>query len=210
MQLPRGTFREIRKNQKALKILLDLEQSCFTGICSVSCREGICTLVFNMGKCILAEYNKARGDTALENLLFSATEDSVDAVLSTMDEMQIRLSLEFNRTEKVVRIQETISPQRVQPAPTALAGPGKKIGPEPAVGPLSSDNEIIRPRVRTSEKTPVESNSLPPAKEDEQTLLENDLDTLDTMNLDQMKSKIRDECKIMVKHLRLDHLMDKE
>jgi hypothetical protein len=30
------------------------------------------------------------------------------------------------------------------------------------------------------------------------------------MNLDQVKSKIRDECKTMVKHLKLDHLMDKD
>jgi hypothetical protein len=240
MQLPRGTFREIQKNQKAHEILVELERSRFSGICSISRTDGICTLVFNAGKCILAEYNTARGDAALESLLAAGAEEGVDAALSTMDETQIRLSLEFNKTETVVRdprqprAQEKTIPPPAQPVPPAPRVLAKKPGPAPAAGTPPPGSEVNRLMARSAEKTPrqplarpgnpvtvppsslraekilVMKENVPPAKENGQGAFENDLDTLDTMNLDQMKSKIRDECKTMVKHLRLDHLMDKD
>ena len=238
MQLPRGTFREIQKNQKAREILMELERSRFSGICSISCPDGICTLVFNTGKCILAEYNSARGDAALESLLAGGAGEDVDAALSTMDETQIRLSLEFNKTEKVVRgprPQEKATPPPAQPVPPAPRILAKKAGPAPVAGTTPPGSEVTRLVTRSAEKTPrqhltrpmntvtvppsslraekitVEKEIIPHAKENgQQGAFENDLDMLDTMNLDQMKSKIRDECKTMVKHLRLDHLMDKD
>ncbi|MFY9982297.1 MAG: hypothetical protein WAK75_06995, partial [Methanoregula sp.] len=103
MQLPRGTFREIQKNQKAGDLLAELERSRFSGICSISCREGICTLVLKSGKCILAEYTTSKGDAALESLLMSNAGEAIDAALSTLDEAQIQLSLEFNKSEKVIK-----------------------------------------------------------------------------------------------------------
>ena len=240
MQLPRGTFREIQKNQKACEILGGLERNRFSGICSISCPDGICTLVFNTGKCILAEYNASRGDAAVESLFTTVAEGGVDAALSTMDETQIRLSLEFNKSEKVIRdprpprVPEKTAPQPAQPVPHPIRVLAKKADPAPATGSPPPGSEvtrlITRPQVKTprpplagprnpvtvppsslrEEKAPAEKEHAPSAKENTKTSLESDMDTLDAMNLDQMKSKIRDECKTMVKHLRLDHLMDKD
>ena len=43
-----------------------------------------------------------------------------------------------------------------------------------------------------------------------QTDLESDFDTIDSMNLNKVTDKIREECKTMVKNLHLDHLMDRD
>jgi hypothetical protein len=61
-----------------------------------------------------------------------------------------------------------------------------------------------------SEKHPVPKVPDEPVKNTEPTDFEKDLDILDSMNLEQIKGKIKDDCKTMVKHLRLDHLMDKD
>ncbi|ABS56424.1 hypothetical protein Mboo_1909 [Methanoregula boonei 6A8] len=243
MQLPRGTFREIQKSRKAREILTELERSRFSGICSISCPDGICTLVFHTGKSILAEYNTAKGDAALESLFASFEEEAVDAALSTLDEAQIRLSLEFNKREQVVspnpsrKQEKPVHPDILpaHPAPRVLA---KKTSPAPTAGNPPPGSEVTRLITHPVEKTPrpplagprnpivgpppliraekihVQKEELtepvPPSKESGKTSLESDLDTLDSMNLDQVKSKIRDECKTMVKHLKLDHLMDKD
>ena len=99
MQLPRGTFREIQKNQKTGVLLEELERGRFSGICSISCRDGVSTLVLKSGKCILAEYKTFKGDAALESLIQAIADDDIDAALSTLDEAQIQLSLEFNKSD---------------------------------------------------------------------------------------------------------------
>jgi hypothetical protein len=236
MQLPRGTFREIQKNQKITDLLADLERSRFTGICSISCQEGICTLVLKSGTCILAEDNSSKGEAALESLMVSVAEGTVDAAFSTLDEAQIQLSLEFNRAERVVNTPRTppVSHKTVHPAePPAPRVLAKKIAqglaakpsppregvstlvarsPEKASRPLAGPKNPVAappPSFRAG-KPPIPKEPAPPSQENTKTDFENDLDTLNSMNLDQVTDKIRDECKTMVKHLRLDHLMDKD
>jgi hypothetical protein len=236
MQLPRGTFREIQKNQKTGDLLAELERSRFSGICSISCRDGISTLVLKLGKCILAEYNTFKGDAALENLLASLEGEIVDAALSTMDEAQIQLSLEFNKSERVVRA------SRGPPAPQKAVHPppspdshvlAKKTSQTQGENPSPPSVEVSKLVARSPEKTPrtlagpknpvsapppslraektlVQKEPEAPIKDTGKTDFESDLDTLNSMNLDQVTDKIRDECKTMVKHLRLDHLMDKD
>ncbi|HVP97213.1 hypothetical protein [Methanoregula sp.] len=236
MQLPRGTFREIQKNQKTTDILAELERTRFSGICSISCRDGITTVVLRAGKCILAEDSTSKGDAALENLQGPVADESVDAAFSTLDDAQIQLSLEFNKAERVLINPHAPSLQKKTVQPAAPPSPrvlAKKTGHEPALHPAPPAEEVPTLVARSPEKTPrhlagpkspvsVPPSSLrdrkPPAqkepetpvKEPEKTEFENDLDTLDSMNLDQVTDKIRDDCKTMVKHLRLDHLMDKD
>jgi hypothetical protein len=236
MQLPRGTFREIQKNQKTTDLLAELERSRFSGICSISCRDGICTLVLKTGKCILAEYSTSKGDAALESLLGPLANEAVDAALSTLDEAQIQLSLEFNKAERVVKNPRAPPvPQKTvhSPAPPASRVLAKKTGQGPASyssppsdgaptlaarSPEKTSRPLAGPKNPVSvpppsfraEKTPHYKQPAIPEKGPGKTDFENDLDTLDTMNLDQVTDKIRDECKTMVKHLRLDHLMDKD
>ena len=236
MQLPRGTFREIQKNQKAGDLLVELERSRFSGICSISCREGVCTLVLKSGKCILAEYTTSKGDAALEGLLMSNSGEAIDAALSTLDEAQIQLSLEFNKSERVVKAPRGPPPPQKavhHPAPAAPHVMAKKTSPSQGANPAPPSEEVSKLVARSPEKTPrplagpknpvtvpppsfrEEKRTAPkepeaPVKETGKTDFENDLDTLNSMNLDQVTDKIRDECKTMVKHLRLDHLMDKD
>jgi len=194
MQLPRGTFCGIRKKQITGDILMDLKQNRFTGTCSISCHDGICTLVFRTGTCILAEYKDARGDAALERLLLSVAGDVADASLSVLDETQIRLSLEFNTAERIVQVQ----PPHHRARPNSF--------PLPTHRDLSA---TVVPPPLPERKTVVQKEPLSLADEPDNTLFEDDLDTLDTLDLDTVRTKIRDECKSVVRHLGLEHLIDK-
>ncbi|MEN6396459.1 MAG: hypothetical protein ABFC78_08255 [Methanoregula sp.] len=218
MQLPRGTFREIQKNQKAGTVLEELERELFSGICSISCRDTVSTLVLRSGKCILAEYDTFKGDTALEHLLTALTDENIDTALSTLTETQIQLSLEFNTTSRITKIGQTRSISR---KPRHAAGQVtqrpvvRKSGPTPA-----GTNAPSHPAPKNPVKVIPKSSKTAPApfpKEDEippggtpDDDKEIDLETLDSLNIEQMTDKIRDECKIMVKNLHMDHLMDQK
>ena len=327
MQLPRGTFREIKKNQKTGDVLTELEQGRFSGICSISCQDGVSTLVLKSGKCILAEYETFKGDAALERLLHALADEDIDAALSTMDEAQIQISLEFNKAERIIKTrrtspasqkpvnqpvhlaqrtitkkpgqtqetnlsppQETLSslaaqPQKMTPRPLAdsknpINGPPASIRtatapvqkePEiPASDNVQTDstlpaslkpvNQPVHPAHRTITKktgqtqetnlsppqetlstlvaqpqkmtprplvdsknpvngppasirtatAPVQKEPEIPASDNVQTDLDSDFDTIDSMNLNKVTDKIREECKTMVKNLHLDHLMDRD
>ncbi|MDD1698187.1 MAG: hypothetical protein LUQ36_07470 [Methanoregula sp.] len=69
----------------------------FTGVCSISFGQVISTIVFKSGKRILAQYKDIVGDAASEELQ-KIIGEKVDASLSTLNEAQIQLALEFNKT----------------------------------------------------------------------------------------------------------------
>jgi hypothetical protein len=102
MQLPRGTFLNIKRSIKVGDLLAELQDMKFTGICSISFGQAIGTIVFKSGKRILAQYKDILGDAASEELQ-KIIGEKVDASLSTLNEAQIQLSLEFNKTCLVVR-----------------------------------------------------------------------------------------------------------
>jgi len=235
MQLPRGTFREIKKNQKTADVLEELERGRFSGICSISCRDELGTLVMKSGKCILAEYGSWKGEAALEKLLYAFSEEGIDAALSSLDEAQIQLSLEFNKTERIHRtVPAAPATNKTTPhiAPSYGAGPqNNKTSPLPHRTPASERPTVLMShppekvhRPLASPKNPVReppvSIRVPPLKPEgqatkkesttAQTAAESDLDTFDSMNLDEVTGKFREECKTMVKNLHLEHLMDRE
>ena len=100
MQLPRGTFRYIKKDMKLEGILEELQLSKFSGICTISSGSAQGTLVFKSGKRILAEFRNVAGDAAWDEFQKIAGE-KVDASVSTMDDTQIELSLEFNKSCRI-------------------------------------------------------------------------------------------------------------
>jgi hypothetical protein len=102
MQLPRGTFLNIKRSTKAGDILADLQDMKFTGICSISFGLVNGTVVFKSGKRILAQYKDIIGDAAWDELQ-KIIGEKVDASLSTLNEAQIQLSLEFNKTCLIVK-----------------------------------------------------------------------------------------------------------
>lgn len=234
MQLPRGTFREIQKQQKLGDIFTELERGKFSGICSISCREGLGNLVLKSGKCILAEFETFKGDTALENLIYASSGDAVDAALSTLDEAQIQLSLEFNKAERirntgrgstasdkpanppVQQVHRTVE-ARARPAREpnmSLWGdklPDKPLQPRklPPQPPLATPTKpITEPPATIRARTISGSGRQSPIQETVQG--ESDMDTFDSMNLDEVTAKIREDCKTMVKNLQLEHLMERD
>ena len=103
MQLPRGTFREIKKHTKFGRLIEELRQTRFSGICTISFRKINGIIVFKSGKRILAEYEHCIGDDAWDELQ-NIVEETVDVALSSLDTAQIELSLEFNKSCRILNI----------------------------------------------------------------------------------------------------------
>ena len=125
MQLPRGTFREIRKNTTVGVVLKELERTTFSGICSLSSDRGTGTLVYQSGTCILVKFHGKPGDPGWEELQRCGGE--VDAALSTLDEAQVQLSLEFNKACRLVKAGKG-GPSRKSPAYAPPSEPEKTAG----------------------------------------------------------------------------------
>lgn len=101
MQLPRGTFLSIKRSTKVGDLLAGLQEMKFNGVCTISSKSGNGTVVFKYGKRFLAEYQDTNGEPAWDKLLKISAE-KVDASLSTLNEAQLQLSLEFNKTALIV------------------------------------------------------------------------------------------------------------
>jgi len=251
MQLPRGTFREIKKGETIEDLLAELEQSRFSGVCSISSEAGSGTLVYKNGKCILVKFLGKSGDAGCTELQKNRNHE-VDAALSSLDEAQIQLSLEFNKTCRLLKVAKPLdAPQKPAPPPHE---PGKKpappvhaAAPAPAVkapplkpaaslfhrpappvqppkapepqprqtGPGSQRPAMpappgaIRPpapHAGVQNGAPAEDIEGSPGQESS---FEKDIDTFDTMDLDNVTDKIRNDCKTMIKQLHLEHLMER-
>jgi len=256
MQLPRGTFRYIKKDTKLGGILEELQVMKFSGICTISFGSANGSLVFKTGKRILAEFRNVAGDAAWIEFqkIFN---DKVDASVSAMDDTQIELSLEFNKSCRIGKGKPEQSPPfsskighilPVKKSPHVSIGepvapPAKNLQkphlPEIPVAPPAVTFETLR--IPEPSQTIVPAKSPPPApyihssavhkqspvfpqgtgeakkREDEtessadadSKSFESDIDTLETMDVDIMTSKIRGECKSLIKQLRLEHLTER-
>jgi len=100
MQLPRGTFREIRKKIRASDLLNEIETTRFSGICTISYGTTTGTFVFRSGSCILAKMKDSQADAAWQ-ILREINDKEVDAAFSSLDDAQIGLALEFNKFSKI-------------------------------------------------------------------------------------------------------------
>jgi hypothetical protein len=102
MQLPRGTFREIRKNVAIESLLHELDGERYSGVANVSSPSLTGTLVFKAGKCILVKVSNSRGDAGWEEIEKAGNEE-VDAALSVLGDAQIELALEFNKPCRILK-----------------------------------------------------------------------------------------------------------
>jgi hypothetical protein len=242
MQLPRGTFREIKKGVPVSSLIDDLEKAGFSGLCSLSYESSTGTLVFKSGKCILADFMSQHGDAAW-NELQKIVEKDVDAALSTLDEAQIQLSLEFNKSARIIKpgapggktphnppVHPHNEPQKIPAAshlpvppqhpvktpprsvPPHIAHPPERV---PAYRPetvVSHKPQATQPAPATHlpaqhTKKTVTAEKLP--EEPDPNSFEQDIDTFDSMDLENVTDKIRSDCKTMIKQLHLEHLMDR-
>jgi len=249
MQLPRGTFREIKRGIRVFDLIEEVERIGFSGLCTISYGTENVTLVFRSGKCILADFLGRHGDSAWEELR-KADDQEIDAALSTLDEAQIQLSLEFNKSSRITR---------AAARPAGPAAPARGAAPAKAPPPLPRKPAVHPPQapLHTSVKTPPRhgapavpsrmpsheqvrahapgaspshkpaiSERLPavheaaperkavPAEQEDHPAAgepgpESDLDTFDTVDLENVADKIRSDCKTMIKQLHLEHLMER-
>jgi hypothetical protein len=231
MQLPRGTFREIRKKVILRDLLLELGQTRFTGTCGLVSGPATGSFVFREGACILAKFRGETADTGWEAMMQSAGE-SVDVILATLDEAQVKLSLEFNAlcrltgngliTDIPPPREESGNAGNLRASHTALSFPVPVkssrrraviiTGPETSVPPgaLTGEHHEIPRSVHShqGEKRAATENGTSPGGEKED--LESDIDALDSMDLEHVTSRIRSDCKILIKQLQLEHLMEHE
>ncbi len=139
MELPRGKFRSLERNTSIISLLHHLHTCGFRGTCRINQEGTTIHLVFDQGRIILAEYNNLVGDPAL-GMICAHRFARIDAIVSELDEAQIRLSLEFNPSWKVRGNQEPswiVSPGNVpetvvmgseEPEPGAEEFPGECSG----------------------------------------------------------------------------------
>lgn len=228
MQLPRGTFREIRKKVVLQDLLAEFEDTRFTGTCGIVAGPATGSFVFQNGGCILARFHGQAGDAALREMHQSAR-DAVDVIISTLDETQVRLSLEFNPACIVLTepaSDTSHSPPTHHSAPARTAPVVHPAAPAAPTSPRPGRRVLIAGGVPVTKQDTGQAQGIhrvaahPPPKAlvtktsvadtaGEPEDIESEIDALDSMDLDLVTSRIRSECKTLVKHLDLDHLLER-
>jgi len=259
MQLPRGTFRYIKKDTKLGGILEELQLMKFSGICTISFGSANGSLVFKSGKRILAEFRNITGDVAW-NEFQKIFGEKVDASISAMDDTQIELSLEFNKSCRIGKGKPEQSPPfslkmdhilPVKKSPFASVGESVATPVKNLQKPHIPDIPVAHPTItfeslRIPEPSPtqqqLQQNKSPPpvpnippltvhqkspefspdagekkrfeneteySPDTDSRSFDSDIDTIETMDVDIITSKIRGECKTLIKQLRLDHLTER-
>ncbi len=131
MQLPRGTFRSIKKGVKFCEILSDLVSSRFTGVCTLSSATLNGDLIFRGGTCVLAEIQNQNGDKGWAAVL-EQSDLVTDLAISDFNTAQIQLALDFNK-KAIVRLPTPQPGER--PVPASSSSPstpaGDRSSPEP-------------------------------------------------------------------------------
>ncbi len=188
MQLPRGNLREIKTAGLISSILCEIERTKFSGICYISSGMVSGTVIFESGKCILAEIQHKSGDEAWNELL-KMSNYKVDAEFSNLDDAQVLGVLELNKECGIINAGSTIPSAEQQPQKfTAPADAATQI---PVQQPQEPEKSAHR------EEPPQDSSSF-----------EQDIDTFDTLDIDNVTDKIRNDCKTIVRQLNLEHLME--
>ncbi|NLZ29190.1 MAG: hypothetical protein GX885_00305 [Methanomicrobiales archaeon] len=203
MQLPRGQFHRLIKSTTSRALVEEMGSKQFTGICTIVSGSESVVLVFNEGLAVLAEYGSIKGQQALDTAL-KGEENEVAAELNLLTPDQIQLALEFNRpfatggrgpsppdTAVTGAKKPPTSPREIRATPVApkrrpeppadghrAPVPGVKPGQERAGAPLSGADEL-------------------------EMLLQN----MGEMDIEQLVSSFRVNCKDMLKKIHLDHLI---
>ncbi|MFA4825317.1 MAG: hypothetical protein WC593_09190 [Methanoregula sp.] len=122
MRLPRGTFLTIKKSEPISSIIDEFVGTKFSGICDFSSGLVNGTLVFRSGTCILARILDTSGDEAWDELQKMSHQEA-DAALSSLDETQVQLALEFNEECRIIKAVITAPSAATPPLPDPLQEP---------------------------------------------------------------------------------------
>lgn len=211
MQLPRGTFRSIKKGIGLHALCRDLAESGFTGCCTFTSGPRICVFVMESGRCILAEDRELQGHAAWAAITKDGNREG-EAVLADLSAAQIKISREFNKSAAISESSR----------PTSLF---KERSPAPSHDTAATARAVAKPGIKREhvqpdgERQPPRRSSQPPAarssrdsvsETDGFTIVERDLDALDAMDIETMTEKIRTSARLTVERLNLEHLMEKD
>jgi hypothetical protein len=220
MQLPRGTFHSIKRGIVLHSLLDEMEKSKFTGYCTIRYDVINCTIVLQSGNYLLADYEKLEGEPAWQKIHNLLTK-KVDAALTTLNDPQIKLCIEFNTHAE---LPETVrrSHRKTLRAATPAVRSGALGSPEPAQGSIPvkehhvASGQVPHKPVHEGKITPQQAHltlDLSQRKQDEDReateTIDRELNSLEDMDLDEMAKKIRESCKITVERLNLEHLIQK-
>lgn len=101
----------------------------------------------------------------------------------------------------------TVSRPPDQKPQTQITPPVPPQGAPPQPGPAPHQQNLASPTPPTAKKSPVDIF----AREGEEvTIMDRDLNALDSMDINTMSNKIRENCKIMVEKLHLEHLIEQQ
>lgn len=230
MQLPRGTFHSIKKGI-LFRLLLDvLEKNRFTGYCTVSRGPDTCTLVLNSGIYILADYDKSEGEAAWQKIL-KLLDQKVDAGLTTLNTVQLQLVMEFNphavlpafiRKSPAGQVSQGITDRgtRKRGDISGNTNPGASLELQKTrnlpAGTEKVEAEKVEAETIPAGRVPapgtVQSADVQQAADkgstENRSDIDRELETLDTMDIDEMTKKIRRNWKVTMEQLDLDYLVE--
>jgi hypothetical protein len=207
MQLPRGRFQRLIKSTTSRALTEEMGSTQFTGVCTIVLGSESATLVLNEGLVVLAEYGDMKGQHVPDAIL-EGSETEVAAELNTLTPEQVKLALEFNRP---FATGDSDAGRRKRPSPGKTAFDGtkpstwlKKAGTAPSPKhPPESHAEMHRipmPGVKPMQETAEASQS----GDDEIEML---VQKMDEMDVEQLVSSFRINCKDMLRNIHLDHLI---
>ncbi len=209
MQLPRGTFHSIRKHVTFQSLLDEASSEQYTGSMLISFHGGVASLVLETGRTVLATYKETCGREALQQLE-QMGDVQVDAELTLLNESQMALAKEFNKScrtqfESGVFFGKTEPPREFATSPPRepVKGPPREPATEPSRGSLPEQKTIIRSVSRVP-RTPQRTFS----EGEVDHLLNGDLDALDRMDIAKISGKFRMSAKSIARELNLDNLGD--
>jgi hypothetical protein len=199
MQLPRGTFRGLKRGSDLHSLIREMERTSLSGYCKIISGETSILLVFSNGRIILAEYGTLTARAAMDELS-RAGGQPVDAVLHDLSDAQLKLALEFNPSARVDRGMQPAGVHSAAPAP------GHDIPPHHR-GSSPADSRMVSSRGK--EPGGFSGHGFPsPSADDEAALLMRDLDALDALDIQTMTDKFRANCRQMIEKLELEHLLE--
>jgi hypothetical protein len=195
MQLPRGTFQAVKKNIRMADLLEEMKKTSFTGSCTFTIGGTPGSLVGRDGHIMLAAFGKRSGNAAMEDLM-AQPDKEVDAAISLLNPAQLQLALEFNRNARIT--DPARGRKHVREAVLSPPGiPPYRVPAERPAGTPGLTGEVVTATQVVEEHDEVVS------------LITSDLDVLDSMDLDSMRKKIRDNCENTIRRLHLEYLLTK-
>ena len=228
MKLPRGTFHSIKKGILFRSLLEEMEKTRFTGYCTISFGLETCTLVLNSGIYILADYDKLEGEHAWQKMQ-KLLEMKVDASLTTLNTVQLDLAREFNphatlpsfvRKSPTTAGQDRNNQSRYQEEKMTfremwyrgMSGATEKTGSTHGTSTSTTEQHPAPGRSQPPEprNLPVSNRHQEQDTEEMGSNIERDLEALDNMDIDEMTKKIRENCKVTIEQMDLDHLIEIE